>query len=61
MSSRPALWITQYVLGKTERARMLRRTLIRYLVLTQAIVFRDVSAGVRKRFPTMNHLVTSGK
>ncbi|XGW09958.1 hypothetical protein V3C99_011887, partial [Haemonchus contortus] len=56
----PALWITQYVLGKTERARLLRRTMIRYLVLTQAIVFRDVSAGVRKRFPTMNHLVTSG-
>ncbi|KAK6046986.1 Bestrophin [Cooperia oncophora] len=56
----PALWIAQYVLGKTERARLLRRTLVRYLVLTQAIVFRDVSAGVRKRFPTMNHLVTSG-
>ncbi|EYB90545.1 hypothetical protein Y032_0219g2489 [Ancylostoma ceylanicum] len=56
----PALWITQYVRGQTERARMMRRTLIRYLVLTQAIVFRDVAAGVRKRFPTMNHLVTAG-
>ncbi|VDO83111.1 unnamed protein product [Heligmosomoides polygyrus] len=56
----PALWITQYIQGHTERSRLLRRTLIRYLVLTQAMVFRDVSAGVRKRFPTMNHLVTSG-
>ncbi|VDL79739.1 unnamed protein product [Nippostrongylus brasiliensis] len=56
----PALWITQYIRGQSERARMLRRTLIRYLVLTQAMVFRDVSAGVRKRFPTMNHLATSG-
>ncbi|KIH68031.1 Bestrophin [Ancylostoma duodenale] len=42
----PALWITQYVRGQTERARMLRRTIIRYLVLTQAIVFRDVAAGL---------------
>ncbi|KHJ92311.1 bestrophin-1 domain protein [Oesophagostomum dentatum] len=56
----PALWITEYVRGHTERARMMRRTLIRYLVLTQAMVFRDVAAGVRKRFPTMNHLVTAG-
>ncbi|VDM68390.1 unnamed protein product [Strongylus vulgaris] len=39
---------------------MMRRTLIRYLVLTQAMVFRDVAAGVRRRFPTMNHLVTAG-
>ncbi|ETN70363.1 Bestrophin [Necator americanus] len=39
---------------------MMRRTIIRYLVLTQAIVFRDVAAGVRRRFPTMNHLVTAG-
>uniref|UniRef100_A0A1I7XDB7 Bestrophin homolog n=1 Tax=Heterorhabditis bacteriophora TaxID=37862 RepID=A0A1I7XDB7_HETBA len=56
----PALWISQYIRGKDERARKLRRTCIRYLVLTQAMVFRDVSAGVRKRFPTMNHLVTAG-
>ncbi|KAK6732126.1 hypothetical protein RB195_016483 [Necator americanus] len=39
---------------------MMRRTIIRYLVLTQAMVFRDVAAGVRRRFPTMNHLVTAG-
>ncbi|KJH47018.1 Bestrophin [Dictyocaulus viviparus] len=56
----PCLWIAQYVRGSNERARLIRRTLIRYLVLTQAIVFRDVSSAVKKRFPTMNHLVTSG-
>uniref|UniRef100_A0A158PCE1 Bestrophin homolog n=1 Tax=Angiostrongylus cantonensis TaxID=6313 RepID=A0A158PCE1_ANGCA len=56
----PCLWIAQYVRGSSERARLMRRTLIRYLVLTQAIVFRDVSSAVKKRFPTMNHLVTSG-
>ncbi|KAJ1372057.1 hypothetical protein KIN20_034117 [Parelaphostrongylus tenuis] len=55
----PCLWIAQYVRGSNERARLIRRTLIRYLVLTQAIVFRDVSSAVKKRFPTMNHLVTS--
>ncbi|GMR36610.1 hypothetical protein PMAYCL1PPCAC_06805 [Pristionchus mayeri] len=43
-----------------ESTRILRRNLVRYLVLTQALVFRDVSACVKKRFPTMNHLVTAG-
>lgn len=32
----------------------------RYLVLVQAIVLRDISVQVKKRFPTMNHLVTAG-
>ncbi|PAV78884.1 hypothetical protein WR25_06956 [Diploscapter pachys] len=34
--------------------------MIRYCVLTQAMVFRDIAASVRKRFPTMHHLVTAG-
>ncbi len=35
--------------------------MIRYCVLTQVMVFRDIAASVRKRFPTMHHLVTAGK
>ncbi|GMR55650.1 hypothetical protein PMAYCL1PPCAC_25845, partial [Pristionchus mayeri] len=56
----PALLIASCITGRDEPTRILRRNLVRYLVLTQALVFRDVSACVRKRFPTMNHLVTAG-
>ncbi|CAD6199940.1 unnamed protein product [Caenorhabditis auriculariae] len=56
----PCLWIAQYINGTSERARMIRRNCIRYCILTQAMVFRDVAASVRKRFPTFNHLVTAG-
>ncbi|CAI4232701.1 unnamed protein product [Auanema sp. JU1783] len=56
----PALMITQAIQGSSERTRIIRRNCLRYMVLTQAIVFRDVSKAVRKRFPTMFHLVTAG-
>ncbi|PAV81073.1 hypothetical protein WR25_24851 [Diploscapter pachys] len=56
----PALWIVQYVVGSSVKARMYRRNMIRYCVLTQVMVFRDIAASVRKRFPTMHHLVTAG-
>uniref|UniRef100_A0A1I7RQ62 Bestrophin homolog n=1 Tax=Bursaphelenchus xylophilus TaxID=6326 RepID=A0A1I7RQ62_BURXY len=56
----PSLLIQTYVKGTDEMARRTRRNLVRYLVLTQAMVFRDVSTCVKKRFPTMDHLVTAG-
>lgn len=52
--------IATYVRGSDEMARRLRRNMLRYLVLTQAMVYRDISSSVKKRFPTMNHLVTAG-
>uniref|UniRef100_A0A7I5E7M9 Bestrophin homolog n=1 Tax=Haemonchus contortus TaxID=6289 RepID=A0A7I5E7M9_HAECO len=56
----PSLQITQSIRGEDERSKMIRRNCIRYLVLMEALVFRDISTLVRRRFPTMNHLVTSG-
>ncbi|GMS97214.1 hypothetical protein PENTCL1PPCAC_19389, partial [Pristionchus entomophagus] len=56
----PALLIASCIIGSDESNRVMRRNLIRYLVLTQALVFRDVSASVKKRFPTMDHMVTAG-
>ncbi|VDK44381.1 unnamed protein product [Anisakis simplex] len=56
----PALTIATFVKGVDERSRMIRRNLIRYMVLIQAMVFRDVSTPVKKRFPTMQHIVTAG-
>ncbi|VDL76043.1 unnamed protein product [Nippostrongylus brasiliensis] len=57
----PSLQITQAIRGDDERSKMLRRTCIRYLVMVEALVFRDISPLVRRRFPTMNHFVTSGE
>ncbi|KAK5979267.1 Bestrophin [Trichostrongylus colubriformis] len=56
----PSLQITTSIRGDDERSKMIRRNCIRYLVLLEALVFRDISTLVRRRFPTMNHLVTSG-
>uniref|UniRef100_A0A914UXQ5 Bestrophin homolog n=1 Tax=Plectus sambesii TaxID=2011161 RepID=A0A914UXQ5_9BILA len=56
----PALFIAAYVRGTDEKTRMLRRTVVRYLVLNQALVFRDISMPVRKRFPTIDTLVAAG-
>ncbi|KAJ1372056.1 hypothetical protein KIN20_034116 [Parelaphostrongylus tenuis] len=56
----PSLQITMSIRGDDERSKILRRTCIRYLVVMEALVFRDISTSVRSRFPTPRHLVTSG-
>ncbi|KAF1767965.1 hypothetical protein GCK72_007925 [Caenorhabditis remanei] len=55
-----ALTIAQYIRGTSERSRLIRRNCIRYMIVAQAMVFRDVSPAIRRRFPTMRHLITAG-
>ncbi|KAK5978123.1 Bestrophin [Trichostrongylus colubriformis] len=55
-----ALTLTQLLEGDGKENRMMRRTIIRYTVLTQILVFRDISLRVRRRFPTMESLVEAG-
>ncbi|VDN38699.1 unnamed protein product [Gongylonema pulchrum] len=52
--------VAAYVRGSDEKTRLLRRNIIRYCVLSQALVFRDISMRVRKRFPTIETLVAAG-
>ncbi|CAD5227823.1 unnamed protein product [Bursaphelenchus xylophilus] len=49
-----------FIHGTDEETRMCRRTLIRYMVLNQALVLRDISMQVRKRFPTYETMVAAG-
>ncbi|EFO97455.1 hypothetical protein CRE_26923 [Caenorhabditis remanei] len=55
-----ALSVGTLVAGTDHAAKVLRRTIIRYLVLSQVLVLRDISMRVRRRFPTMESLVTEG-
>ncbi|VDL72832.1 unnamed protein product, partial [Nippostrongylus brasiliensis] len=40
--------------SKTDR--MIRKTAMRYVILTYVLVFRDISERIRRRFPTYDHL-----
>uniref|UniRef100_A0A0N5B1C9 Bestrophin homolog n=1 Tax=Syphacia muris TaxID=451379 RepID=A0A0N5B1C9_9BILA len=53
-----ALYVAAFI--HIEKARIIRRNIIRYLVLTQTLIFRDISIQVRKRFPTMDTLLATG-
>lgn len=53
--------ISLYVEGHDDYGRMVRRSLMRYLILTLILVLRSISSSVKKRFPTLEHVVESGK
>ncbi|VDN85684.1 unnamed protein product [Brugia pahangi] len=55
-----ALFISNCIHGNDENTKELRRTLVRYLCLTQIFIFRDISIQVQKRFPTIDSMVDAG-
>ncbi|XP_059479345.1 bestrophin-4-like isoform X1 [Neocloeon triangulifer] len=52
--------VALYVTGDDEYGRMLRRSLMRYLNLSLILVLRSISSAVKRRFPTLDHVVESG-
>ncbi|KAM0736074.1 Bestrophin-2a [Formica fusca] len=52
--------VALYVSGNDEHSRMLRRALMRYLNLSLILVLRSISSAVKRRFPTLDHVVDSG-
>uniref|UniRef100_A0A1I7XJP7 Bestrophin homolog n=1 Tax=Heterorhabditis bacteriophora TaxID=37862 RepID=A0A1I7XJP7_HETBA len=55
-----ALTIATLIRGDQDDVRKTRRAIIRYLVLSQILVFRDISMRVRRRFPNMDAIVKAG-
>jgi len=49
-----------FVDGFDEEARMLRRSLLRYMNLALILVLRSISSAVKQRFPTPEHVVEAG-
>ncbi|GAB1862950.1 Bestrophin homolog [Camponotus japonicus] len=52
--------VALYVSGNDEYSRMLRRALMRYLNLSLILVLRSISSAVKRRFPTLDHVIDSG-
>uniref|UniRef100_A0AC34G128 Bestrophin homolog n=1 Tax=Panagrolaimus sp. ES5 TaxID=591445 RepID=A0AC34G128_9BILA len=48
-----AVAVATYIQGDDDSTRACRRTIIRYLVLCQTFVLRNISVQVRRRFPTL--------
>lgn len=48
------------LLLQEEKGRVMRRTIMRYCCLSLTMAFTLISPRVKKRFPTMDHLIEAG-
>ncbi|XP_054274966.1 bestrophin-2 isoform X1 [Macrosteles quadrilineatus] len=55
-----ALFVSAAVQGQDERGRLMRRNIVRYAILAYVITLKHVSVRVKKRFPTLQHIVDAG-
>ncbi|XP_035709188.1 mucin-12 isoform X3 [Folsomia candida] len=55
-----ALYISASIHGQDERGRLLRRTIMRYAMMAYIICLQRISFRVKKRFPSLEHLVDAG-
>ncbi|KAI6216656.1 Bestrophin/UPF0187 family-containing protein [Aphelenchoides fujianensis] len=55
-----ALAVAAGIRGTDKETRVLKRNIIRYCVLSQALAFRDISITARRRFPEVESLLDCG-
>ncbi|XP_011880372.1 PREDICTED: bestrophin-4 isoform X2 [Vollenhovia emeryi] len=55
-----AVFVSSTIHGNDERGRLMRRTIVRYVCVCLTMVLTNVAPRVKKRFPTLEHLVDSG-
>ncbi|XP_073835880.1 bestrophin-4-like [Musca autumnalis] len=55
-----AVYVSSLIRGQDENGRKMRRTIMRYVCLSLTMVLTRISPRVKKRFPTLDHLVDAG-
>ncbi|XP_017086357.1 bestrophin-4-like [Drosophila eugracilis] len=55
-----AILVSTSIHGSDDRARVMRRTILRYVCLCQVIAFTLISPRVKRRFPTYNEIIDAG-
>lgn len=55
-----AILVSASIQGLDDRARAMRRTIMRYVCLCQLIVFTMISSNVKKRFPNYTTIIEAG-
>ena len=55
-----SVYLSSVLNGYDEMGRAMRRTIVRYVVLSETMVLRILSPRVRKRFPKMSDMVSAG-
>ncbi|CAL8116070.1 unnamed protein product [Orchesella dallaii] len=55
-----AVFVSANIQGQEEKGRVMRRTIMRYCCLSLTMAFTLISPRVKKRFPTLDHLIEAG-
>ncbi|CAH1389689.1 unnamed protein product [Nezara viridula] len=55
-----AVFVSAFLKGQDDRARLMRRTIMRYANLSLLLTLRMMCPSVKKRFPTPDHIVEAG-
>lgn len=55
-----AIYTNATIPGRDDQSRLMRRTIVRYAVLSLVLTLRNISVRIKKRFPTIKHVQEAG-
>ena len=56
-----SMFIVAYFVGDDDSARLMRRTILRYVCLSFVLTMMSISPPVKKRFPSLSHVTEAGQ